>query len=77
MERARALARTNTNARMRAHTHTRAHAQVEGPLAGERFEVGSEGVTVCRNPKGLSATHFKCRTDTHTHIHARARACST
>jgi hypothetical protein len=32
---------------------------VEGPLAGERFEIGSDGVTVCRNPKGLSATHFK------------------
>ena len=32
---------------------------VEGPLAGERFEIGPDGVTVCRNPKGLSATHFK------------------
>lgn len=30
-----------------------------GPCAGERFEIGEEGVTVLRKPKGIAAAHLK------------------
>lgn len=31
---------------------------VEGPFKGQKFEIGPEGVTVGRNPKGISALHL-------------------
>lgn len=38
---------------------------VDGPWEGSRFEIGSEGVVVCRNPNGVSATHHRNLREVH------------
>lgn len=32
---------------------------IEGPLSGQRFEIGHEGVDVIRKPTGIAAAHMK------------------
>jgi len=32
---------------------------VGGPLAGERFEIATEGVDIIRKPTGIAAAHMK------------------
>jgi pSer/pThr/pTyr-binding forkhead associated (FHA) protein len=38
---------------------------VDGPWEGSRFEIGSEGATICRNPSGVSAIHHRNLREVH------------